>query len=151
VVEVVQLAGGWLFDRAMAGWEVTVLTADHTDCQPLRILGARAVDMEDALAAPVAAPRPQAVAVRADLYGSDVRIRRMVLDALGDDRTEVMLWGDPRPADLGGAGSVRHRLSVAARAFKAQALAAAAAPVDSAEVTETFRRAEAPPIPTPGR
>ena len=38
-----------------------------------------------------------------------------------------------------GAGSVRHRLSVAAQAFKAQALAAAAVPVDEDEATELFR------------
>jgi hypothetical protein len=28
VIDVVKFAGGWLFDRAMAGWDVTVLDAD---------------------------------------------------------------------------------------------------------------------------
>jgi len=35
---------------------------------------------------------------------------------------------------------VRYQLSVAARAFKAQALAAAAIPADPAQNTEEFRR-----------
>jgi hypothetical protein len=140
--EVVRFAGGWLFDRAMAGWDVTVLTADHTDPRPLRILGARAVDLEDALATPGPGPRPQAVAVRADLYRCDARVRRMVLDAAGEGRTEVRLWGERWPAEPGGAGAVRHRLSAAARAFKAQALAAAAVTGDAAEAVETFRRGE---------
>ena len=28
VVDVVRFAGGWLFDRAMAGWDVSVLLTD---------------------------------------------------------------------------------------------------------------------------
>ena len=32
-------------------------------------------------------------------------------------QTEVTLWGDDWPADLGAVDSVEHRLSVAARAF----------------------------------
>ena len=31
---------GWLFDQGMAGWEVNVLTVDHSGTWPLRILGA---------------------------------------------------------------------------------------------------------------
>ena len=46
VADVVKFAGGWLFDRAMAGWDVTVLVADHPDERPLQILGAQIVDLE---------------------------------------------------------------------------------------------------------
>jgi hypothetical protein len=143
--EVVRFAGGWLFDQVMAGWDVTVLTDDHTDCRALRILGARAADLATALASPVLRPWPQAMAVHADLYDVDARVRRIVLEALGAGLTEVRLWGDRWQADLeSGPGSVQHRLSVAARAFKAQALAAAAAPADPGQVTEVFRRGEIP-------
>src|SRR6201999_4509172 len=31
VADVVKFAGGWLFDRAMAGWDVTVLLVDHPE------------------------------------------------------------------------------------------------------------------------
>lgn len=138
-------AGGWLFDRVMAGWEATVLVADGLDARPLRILGARTSDLESALASPLGAPAPQAMAVEAGLYGSDVRVRRIVREALDEGTTEVRIWGDTRPADLDcGGAAMQHRLSVAARAFKAQALAAASAPADMMGGTETFR-----PVPIP--
>ena len=43
-----------------------------------------------------------------------------------------------------GAGRVRHRLSLAARAFKAQALAAARIPGDAAADVEVFRTLDSP-------
>ncbi|HKS98613.1 MAG TPA: hypothetical protein VJT31_03705 [Rugosimonospora sp.] len=142
-VEVVRFTGGWLFDRVMAGWEATVLLAHDSDARPLRILGARTA----ALAAPVRGMRPQAVVVEAELYASDPRVRRIVKDAL-EDGAEVKLWGNGWPADLDGGESVQHRLSVAARAFKAQAMAAADVPVESVPVTETFRTGEPPRVRT---
>ena len=138
--EVVRFAGGWLFDRAAAGWDVTVLTSDPRDCRPLRILGARTTDLESVLASPVRGPRPRAIALGADACDCDSRVRRLVLEALSDGVAEVRCWGDRWPADLDGeATPVRHRLSVAAQAFKAQALAAVAVRADPGEVTETFR------------
>ena len=48
-----------------------------------------------------------------------------VLNALDHGLTEVTLWGEHCPAELDSTvGWVRHHLSAAARAFKAQALAA---------------------------
>jgi hypothetical protein len=145
MAEVVRSAGGWLFDQVMAGWDVTVLTADHADARPASILGARARDLDTMLASPVWGPCLQAIAVRADLYDSDARVRDMVLRALDAGPAEVRLWGEGWPADLDStADPVRHRLSVAARAFKAQALAAAAVSVDPGEDTEVFRGALRP-------
>ena len=46
VAEAVRFAGGWLFDRVMAGWDVTVIVANRDDDRPLKILGATAVDLE---------------------------------------------------------------------------------------------------------
>jgi hypothetical protein len=139
--ELVQSAGGWLFDQVMAGWDVTVITADHSDSRALEILGVRARDLETVLAMPVLGPCLQAVAVRADLYDSDARVRRMVRTAFDEGHAEVRFWGDPRPEDSDTAtDQVPHRLSVAARAFKAQALAAAAAQGDTAQDVEMFRR-----------
>ena len=139
-VAAVQHAGGWLFDRVMAGWDATVLVADQLDSRPLRILGASTTDLESALRSPSRGPGPQAMAVEAGLYGSDGRVRRIVRAALDEGVTEVRIWGGLWPEDLDGEGdAVQHRLSTAARAFKAQALAAAAAPVASISSTETFR------------
>lgn len=141
-LDVVQFAGGWLFDRVASGWDVTVLTGDGADSRPLRILGARSIAPESTLGSSVRRSRPQAVALEAGLYGSDARVRRMVHEVLDDDADGVRLWGGCWPADLDSeAEPVRHRLSVAASAFKAQALVAAAAAVDAVGETETFRSA----------
>jgi len=140
VVDVVRFAGGWLFDRAMAGWDVTVLLADLADDRPLQILGAQTMDLEHALASVDTRPRPQALAAAADLFGCDSQVRHGVLHALDHGATEVTLWGQTWPAELDDSvGLVQHRLSSAAQIFKGQALAAAAVSVGSIDPTETFR------------
>lgn len=133
--EVVRHTGGWLFDRVTAGWEALVLLADGSDERPLRILGA---DVGAGLSWSIRVLKPQAIAVAADLYASDERARRIVLDAVRSGVEEIRMWGDCWPSDLKGGQSVQHRLSVAARAFKAQAMAAAASPVETLDGTETF-------------
>ena len=151
MVDVVRSAGGWLFDRVMAGWDVTVITSDHSDSRPLQILGVRVCDLETTLAMPVLGPCLSAIAVRSDLYDCDARVRRMVLTSFDEGLAEIRFWGDLRPQDLDGtADPVWHRLSFAARAFKAQALAAAcAAPADPNEYIEVFRRGRSGSLATP--
>ncbi|EHI12853.1 hypothetical protein [Mycolicibacterium thermoresistibile] len=141
VVDVVRNAGGWIVDRVMAGWDVTVLTEDRADIRPLQILGVATLPLEDVLASWEGRPHPQTVAVAADLFDRDPRVRRGVLGALEQGHTEVTLWGDRWPAELSdGIGAVQHQLSAAARAFKAQALAAANdLEADFVTGTETFR------------
>lgn len=140
VVDVVKFAGGWLFDRSMAGWDVTVLLTDRPDDRPLQILGAKTLDLEEALASVGTRPRPQALAAAADLLGSDPRVRAGVLQALDHGVTEVTLWGKTWPAELDDSvGRVEHRLTSAAQIFKAQALAAAASRVRSVDPVESFR------------
>jgi hypothetical protein len=140
LADVVPYAGGWLFDQAMAGWDVAVLTAGQADPRPLRILGARGYDLETVLAMPLAGRCLRAIAVEANLYRSDARVRRMVYHALDRSLAEVRLWGGGWPEDLDvGTRPVRHKLSAAARAFKAQALAAAAAPDAVSDDVEEFR------------
>lgn len=140
VVDVVKFAGGWLFDRAMAGWDVTVLLVDHPDERPLHILGVQIVDLEHALASARHRPPPQTLAAAADLFGCDSRVRQGVVQALDQGATEVTLWGETWPAELDDSvGLVQHRLSAAAQAFKAQALEAAGMSGDSIGLIETFR------------
>jgi hypothetical protein len=139
--DVVRAAGGWLFDQAMAGWDVAVLTAEPGDPRPVRILGARVYDLNAILESPVEfGPCLQAIVVTADLYDRDERVRRIAFNALRAGPAEVRLWGAPgRPGAGGRAVPVRHQLSLAARAFKAQALAAAGARSGIADV-EVFSR-----------
>ena len=151
--EVVRYAGGWLFDLVAAGWEGTVLTADRADPRPLEILGGHGYDLESALAAPSAGRCLHAIAVEANLYRSDARVRRMVYQARGEGLTELMVLGGDWPDGPGGADCpVRHRLSIAARAFKAEALAAADIPAGAGDDVEVFRRtaisrADLAPVP----
>ena len=141
--EAVRSAGGWLFDQVLAGWDVTVVAVDMGDPRPLEILGVRARELDVIYEVPILGPCLQSVAVRADLYHADERVRRFVLAAAEAGGTEVRLWGDVWPEDFdGGADSVSHRLSLAARAFKAQAMAAADLCGEPTADTEVFRRGE---------
>jgi hypothetical protein len=141
--EAVRSAGGWLFDQVMAGWDVTVITAESGDPRPLHILGVRARELDSVLTNPMQGPCLQAIAVRTDMYDSDERVRRLVLTAAGGGNAEIRLWGDTWPEDFdGNADPLSHRLSLAARAFKTQALAAAALPAEPPADTEVFRRGE---------
>jgi hypothetical protein len=137
----------------MIGWDVSVLTTDDADARPLQILGVRTVALETVLSRPVRASCLQAIAVHADLYGTDPRVRRFVREAVDAGQTDVRLWGEPPSAALAPASApLRHQLSVAARAFKAQALAAAAVPACPCDIIEVFRRdAPARPRLTPAR
>jgi hypothetical protein len=63
----------------------------------------------------------------------DERVRRLVLAAAETGRAEIRLWGDVWPGGFDGSG---------ARAFKAQALAAADLRDAPTAETEVFRRGE---------
>ena len=139
VAEVVRNAGGWLVDRVMAGWDVTVMITGDDDIRPLQILGVDTADLETAMQLWEERPHPQTVAVAADLFVSDERVREGVLGAMDQGLTEVTLWGDSWPEELDNTVDlVQHELSAAARAFKAQALAAAGTAEPVAR-TEAFR------------
>jgi hypothetical protein len=140
--DVVQSAGGWLCDRARAGWDVNVLVAGGGNPQPLAILGATARDLDESFVSMVRnASRVGALAVSADLLAADVRVREEILRVLKRGLTEVVVWGNQWPAELGRqADPVQHRVSPAARAFKSHALVAADVSTDSITSTETLFR-----------
>jgi hypothetical protein len=136
-VDVVQSAGGWLYDRVMAGWEVTVLLPHNCDSRPLRILGVRALELESAVF--IADPTSQSLAVSAEIFAADARVRDRVMAALEQRLTEVALWGDGWPLRVNhGMTRVQHVLSEAARVFKSHALAAAGMLCNSVDPTETL-------------
>jgi hypothetical protein len=141
VVDAVRCAGGWIYDRVMAGWDVTVLIASQDDLRPLHILGAQALDLQSVLDEWEHRPHPQTVAVAADLFDRDPRVLQHVRNALEQGATEVTLWGEHLPAELDDSvDSAAHHLSAAARAFKSRALAAANDPgADTVAASETFR------------
>jgi hypothetical protein len=135
--DVVQSAGGWLYDRAMAGWEVTALLPPGDDTRPLRILGVATSDLRSAFG-DTGAPR-QGLAVSAEAFAGDPRVRRRVLASLDGRLTEVALWGDGWPPGVNRATTeAQHLLSAAARTFKGYALAAAGFPDAAIGPTETL-------------
>lgn len=140
--DVVRAAGGWLCDRARAGWDVNVLVADGGDARPLTILGATALGPdEDFVAVVRSASGIGALAVSVDVLRADSRVRDEILRVLKRGLTEVTVWGEQSPAELGHqADAVAHRVSSAARAFKSHALAAADISAGAITTTETLFR-----------
>jgi hypothetical protein len=110
----------------MAGWDVNILLSGQDDPRALRILGATTVDLRTGLASLRGPDRAAALAVAADLLAIDESIEEEVLEAVRSGLTEVALWGDTRPANVGGqVDPTEYRLSAAARVFKGHALSAA--------------------------
>ncbi|MBV9513764.1 MAG: hypothetical protein JO280_06970, partial [Mycobacteriaceae bacterium] len=66
VEDVVRSAGGWLFDRAMGGWEVNLLVTEPCDTRRLRILGINTIALQPTFASTPDFPRAHAIAVAAD-------------------------------------------------------------------------------------
>jgi hypothetical protein len=144
--DVVQSAGGWLCDRARAGWDVNVFlnvfVADSSDQLSLTILGATTLRLDGDFSTVMREMSPGGeLAVSADLLSTDSRVRAGVVNALKRGLADVTVWGKHWPAELGRqADSVQHRVSSAARAFKLHALAAADVPPDAVTPTETLFR-----------
>lgn len=139
VADVIHFAGGLLCDRAMAGWKVTVHISGPGCDRPLHILGAAWGDFESALTPGPRASGPHALAVAADLYRRDPRVRAGVVAALDGGRTEVTVWGTALPQELEDRlKTVHYEISAAARAFKRQALAAVDAEPHAPLAAEAF-------------
>jgi hypothetical protein len=140
VADVVASTGGWLCDRRLAGWRVNVLLADRTGERALSILGADVFDLSGDLEAITGDPdRAATLAVAADVYAADRRVRRFVSTS-DRRRAEVAFWGDTG-ALRENVSAVAYRPSVAARAFKAQAMIAAGIAGEPATATATATEA----------
>ena len=137
--DVVDSVGGWLYDRVRAGWDVHVLLPQRCDSRPLQILGMQVVDLDRGIVSTSTEYCARGLAVSADMFGADPRIRDEVFTALDRWMTEVTLWHDDWPLSVGHrTTTVQHVLSGAARAFKHHALAAAGVP-GAVGPTETLR------------
>jgi hypothetical protein len=138
VADAVRYAGGWMCDRVRAGWKVNVYVPDDSNARPLQILGVRTLSVEDGLESLVTSG-PAALAVAAEVVAANEVLRRYVTKILERNATEVTLWGDYRAAELDRhVDRVRHRLSTAAQAFKAEAQIAAGLSCNTPGITEEF-------------
>lgn len=123
--DIVGFAGGLIFDRVGAGWDVKIHLASVTpdDERALRILGIQSRMQSAGLDSP---EWPDVVLMGADVYGGHIQARRIFTAAARRQHAEVVMWGGDWPGELDpGIGAVEHRLSTAARAFKVHAMAAA--------------------------
>ncbi|MCB0929755.1 MAG: hypothetical protein U0R77_04120 [Mycolicibacterium insubricum] len=137
VADAVTGTGGWIFDRSMDGWTVTVLCrTDPTDAdaRALHILGAQA----ERITAGLAGRRPDGVAVSATVLREVPAIREQLLGLQATGSVAITVWGDDGTGAPPWQGS--HRLSAAARAFKAQALLAVAGGRGPVGADEPYRR-----------
>ena len=130
IADAVMSIGGLIFDRAMAGWDVSVVVDGGSDRviddRPIRILGGRVAKRLESLVGPLA--RPHMLAVATDVMVKSEAVRRQVLAAGNDKKAEVLLWGRHHPTNLNCRFvAARHRPSAAAHMFKSQALAAGGA------------------------
>ena len=81
----------------------------------------------------------QTLAVSAEAFAVDARLRDKVLESLNNRVTEVALWGDGWPLGVNrGLTRAQHLLSAAARRFKGVALAAAGICCGPVDFTETM-------------
>jgi hypothetical protein len=132
ISDAVASVGGLIFDRAMAGWDVTVVVdrdpcgniARDIDDRPIRILGGRVAAPLSGLD-PAEAPRPRLLAVATDVLVKSEQVRRLVLAARNAKASDVLLWGRHHPPNLNCRFvPVHHQPSAAAHVFKSHALAA---------------------------
>lgn len=148
--DVVRGAGGLLYDRATAGWDITVYLAESCDDRPFRILGVMAAPLDDANGVCADPQCPDAIMTSSMLYLENSAVRRYFAEALQNDYTETAIWGGQCPPDLSPGARIEYRLSAAARAFKSQALFAcglAAKPVESTEIFQSSKRRFAVAVP----
>lgn len=135
VAGVVSGIGGWLFDRAMAGWRVSVAADDCADERALRILGLKAVDL-NGLWRSAEADVVAMTAIGTDRFESGDQV-----GTLRRSGADVVFFGAQGPDGVGGAvDRVQYRPSAAALAFKAHALAVAGADQGSVGLVETLFR-----------
>ena len=127
VGDLVEAAGGFLCDRARAGWDVTVVATGRETSRSLAILGITATTAAVDIATALRALTPgAAVVVAPDLLGHDARMRHELARIARDGAVEILVWGRPAQAEPGRwLEPVTHPVSAAARAFKGHALTAA--------------------------
>jgi hypothetical protein len=130
IVAAVDSVGGLIFDRAMAGWDVTVVVdadtekAEKIDDRPARILGGRVASTVSVLHL-AGARRPQMLAVATDVLVKNDQVCRVVLAARNAKASDILLWGARQPPNLNCRFvQVRRQPSAAAQVFKSHALAA---------------------------
>lgn len=136
VPEAIRHAGGLMFDRRRAGWDVVVSTEDCRFARALAILGVRLLDPSS--------PDDQEPGSPWDICTVVARAATCVRDSSETTRflDQDFLWWSPGDVEESSpVRTVRHELSSAAQAFKRQALRCAGC-LAGPEPYEVFRTAD---------
>lgn len=143
ISDAVRCAGGLMFDRAAAGWDVTVYPPDDACPRAIQILGAKCGDLESLFSKD--ASLPTVLIVTASLHANR-RVEAFVAAALSLDSVKVLFTGvdSPRDGALDDAGI--YTLGHAAHAFKTCAAEAAGLRPAAVSRSENFR-----PMAVPSR
>lgn len=145
VRDVVRHAGGWLFDLSKAGWDVTVLLLGQGETRPIRILGLNVIELNRSGLENDRHPYPQMLAVAPDLLAQDPHVNRRIIRMVRTGLTDVVLYGVSQLDESRGDDVLLHKLTRAARVFKARSLAVdGASEDDSADDVESFQRLRPP-------
>jgi hypothetical protein len=96
VGEPVDLAGGWMCDRILAGWDVNVDVSEPRDLRPLRILGVTLAQQRLRLIRDDSATA--SIAIAPGIFENDNHIRSEVFKALDRGANEVAFVGLRCPA-----------------------------------------------------
>lgn len=92
--DVVRFVGGWICDRALSGWRVTVALKNTTDTEPIVILGAKPIPFE-AVAPDLPDVRwPCALAMAGDIFAEDSKVNRVLSSCRREALPDVMVWGE---------------------------------------------------------
>lgn len=123
VTEVVPVAGAWLADRALDGWQVSVFVPSGQDLLPLRILGVTTGSLDGPLPVTGSGPGVTEVAVSANLLSGDERVYVRVLAEFTMGSSGVTLLGHDAVCEEFSAGfhPVTRVPSLAGHAFKRHA------------------------------
>lgn len=142
VGDLVSGVGGWLFDRAMAGWNVRVALTEPGEDAALRILGVKTVEVKGLWQSMAGGPEHVAMTLIAtDRFDADDDVRLRGLTALRAGASTLAFWGAGGPGQLGRqVHRAQYRMSAAARAFKAHALTAAGRAAEPVDPVETIFR-----------
>jgi hypothetical protein len=139
--DLVQSAGGWLFDHAIAGWDVSVGVDDGDGARALRILGLTPSPVESALQSMDCRPPTREIAVALEACARYPFVREIVDSALRNGAPGLLFWGDVGAATFDSRFEiVRYWPSAAARAFKIHALDAVGLGQAPSCHAEMFRR-----------
>jgi hypothetical protein len=124
--DAVRAAGGLIFDRIHEGWTARVFVLEEgLDPRPLHILGAHGFHYDGIDALAPSRLRTALALSSAALAHSD-EIYQNTLTRLRRGCAEVSLWGEPPQEMQHHLVAMEHRLTPAAKAFKAYAWAACA-------------------------